>query len=69
MGSLFAAIFSYLMQSQIIWIPKRNKLENIHRFALSALRGETFGERKRESFGISYTGYPFSIVKIKRERK
>ena len=25
-------------------------------------------ERERDSFGILYTGYPLSIVKIKRER-
>ena len=32
---------------------------------------EIFGEkkRKRESFGILYTGYPLSIVKIKREKR
>jgi hypothetical protein len=30
---------------------------------------ETFGERKRDSFGIVYTNYLLSIVKIKREVK
>ena len=54
MGSEFAAIFSYLMQSQIIWIPKGNKVENVHRFALSALRGELL-ERERESVLGDYT--------------
>ena len=29
----------------------------------------TFGKRKRDSFGILYTGYLLSIEKIKRERK
>ena len=50
---------------------KRNKDENVHRFALSAIRGDLLeGEREkkreRDSFGILYTGYLF-IVKIKRE--
>ena len=37
--------------------------------ALSAKRGELFArewERKRDSFGILYTGYLLSIVNIKR---
>ena len=51
---------------------RENKDENVHRFALSAIRGELL-EREREkeidSFGILYTDYLLSIVKIKRERK
>ena len=50
-----------------------NKEENVHRFALGAIRGKLL-EREREkkkkegdSFGILYTGYLLSIVKIKRE--
>ena len=47
----------------------RNKDENAHRFALSSIRGELL-EREREkeidSFGILYTGYLFSLVKIKK---
>ena len=54
MGSEFAAIFSYLMQSQIIWIPKGNKVENVHRFALSALRGEFLERKKNILHYISY---------------
>ena len=45
-----------------------NKDENGHRFALNAIRGVLF-ERERNSFGILYTGYLLSIVKIKRERE
>ena len=49
-------------------IPKniRYKDENAHRFALNATRGKLL-ERERESFGILYTGYLLSIVKIKKE--
>ena len=35
-----------------------------NRFALSAIRGEFL---ERDSFGILYTGYLLSIVKIMRE--
>ena len=47
-----------------------NKDENVHRFALSAIRGKLL-ERKRERdiFGILYKGYLLSIVKIKKERE
>ena len=41
----------------------QNKDENVHR---CAIRGELL-ERERDSFGILYTGYLLSIVKIKRE--
>ena len=44
--------------------------ENVHRFALSAIRGEFLeidSERERYSFGIFYTGNLLSIVRIKRE--
>ena len=36
-----------------------NKDENVHRFALSAIRGELWRERERErdSFGILYWDY------------
>ena len=58
-----------------------NKDENVQRFALSAIIGELLErererekegeslerERERDSFRILYTGYPLSIVKIKRE--
>ena len=49
-----------------------NKDENFHRFALSAIREELLErerekERERDSFGILYTGYLLSIVKIKRD--
>ena len=40
---------------------------NSQRKTLSAIRGELL-ERERDSFGILYTGYLLSIVKIKRER-
>ena len=40
--------------------------ENVHRFAFIARKGELL-ERERDSFGILYTGYLLSIVKIKRE--
>ena len=43
-----------------------NKEENAHRFVLSAIRVELL-ERERDSFGILYTGYLLSIVKIKKE--
>ena len=43
-----------------------NKDENVHRLALSAIRGELL-EREGDSFGILYIGYLLSIVKIKRE--
>ena len=59
---------------------KKNKDENGNRFALSALREELLErergrekqkdrkrKRERDSFGILYTGYLLSIVKIKRE--
>ena len=39
---------------------------------MSAIRGELLEierEKERESFGILYTDYLLSIVKIKRERK
>ena len=52
-----------LNQSLII---SHRKDENVHRFALIALRGELL-ERERESSRILYTGYPLSIAKIKRE--
>ena len=55
-----------------------SKDENVRRFALSAKKGEHLErERERErkrryterySFGMFYTGYLLSIVKIKRER-
>ena len=44
-----------------------NEDENVHRFALSAIRGGVL-ERERDSFGILYKGYLKSRVKIKRER-
>ena len=44
------------------------KDKNAYRFALSAKRGKLL-ERERDSFGILYTGYLLSIVKIKRERE
>ena len=53
-----------------IFVPKMaskkqsNKDENVHRFALTTIKGELL---ERESFGILYTGYILSIVKIKRE--
>ena len=62
----------------IIWTLHLNKDENVHRFALSGIRGELLeGERERErekekerdSFGILYRCYLLSKVKIKRERK
>ena len=43
-----------------------NKDENVHRFALSAMRGKLL-ERERDNFGILFTGYLLSIVKIERE--
>ena len=50
----------------------KNKDETVHRFALSALRGELLErerekDRERESIGILFTGYLLSIVKIERE--
>ena len=45
---------------------KENKGENAHRFSLSAIRGELL-ERERDNFGILYTGYLLSIVKIEKE--
>ena len=58
-----------------------NKDENVHRFALSAIRGELLErkwkrekekerekKRERDSSGILYTGYLLSIVKIKIKR-
>ena len=45
----------------------RNKDENVHRYALSAISGE-FLERERDSFGILYTGYLLSILRL-RERE
>ena len=36
----------------------KNKDENVHRIALSAIRGELL-ERDRDSFGILFTGYLF----------
>ena len=45
-----------------------NMDESVHRFALSKIRGGLLErEKKRDSFWILYTGYLFSIVKIKRE--
>jgi hypothetical protein len=41
---------------------------NSQRKTLSAIRGELL-ERERDSFGILYTGYLLSIVKIKREKE
>ena len=50
-----------------------NKDENVHKFALSARRGELLEsereKKERDIFGILYMGYLLSIVKIKRERK
>ena len=49
-----------------------NKDENVHKFALSAIRGELLERKKkseRYSFGMLYTGYLLSIVKIKKERE
>ena len=51
-----------------------NHDEKVHRFALSAIRGEVLErERVRDSFWILYTGYLLSIVKtmseIDRERE
>ena len=43
-----------------------NKDKNVHRFALSAIRGELL-ERERDSFEIFLTGYLLSIVRL-RER-
>ena len=44
-----------------------NKDENVHRFALSAIRGEHLererkSKRERESFWILYTGYLLEIL-------
>ena len=44
-----------------------NKDENVHRFALSAIRGEHLErdrkrKRKSDSFGILYTGYLLEIL-------
>jgi hypothetical protein len=49
---------------------EKNKDENVNRLALRVIRGELL-ERERDSFGILYTVYLLSIVKIKRviERK
>ena len=47
-----------------------NKDENVHRFALSAMRGELLkrdSEKERDSFKILYMDYLSSIIKIKRE--
>ena len=48
-----------------------NKDDGLHRrFALSAIRGELLErerDRERYSFGILFTDYLLSIVKIKRE--
>jgi hypothetical protein len=44
---------------------KEKKDENVHRFALSAIRGELL----EKEIVLGYTGYLLSIVKIKRERK
>ena len=44
----------------------------MHRFALSAIIEELLEREKeieRDSFGMIYTGYQLSIVKIKRERE
>ena len=45
---------------------------NFHRFALRAIKGELLEgkerEKERDSFGILYTGFLLSIVKIKRDR-
>ena len=49
-------------------IIKVNKDENVHKFALSDIRGELL-ESERYSFGILYKGYLLSIVKFKRERE
>ena len=43
-----------------------NKDENVHRFALSPIKGELL-ESKRDRFGILCTAYLLSIVKIRRE--
>ena len=58
MGSVFSAMFSYLMQSEILWIPKGNKVENVHRFALSALRGEFIEEKREREFWDIIHGLP-----------
>ena len=45
-----------------------NKDENVHKFALSEIRGELLEREKgkvRYSFGILYTGY---LLSVKRER-
>ena len=49
----------------------RNKDENAHSFALSALREKERKKkrgRERDSFGILYKGYLLSTVKVKKER-
>ena len=48
-----------------------NKEEDVHRYALSAIREELLEREKKErdSFGILYTGYLLSIVKIKWENE
>ena len=53
------------IQNKHVRIYRYNKEENVHIFALRAIRGELL-ERERDSFGILYTGYLSSIVKIKR---
>ena len=44
---------------------EKNKDENVNRLVLRVIRGELL-ERERDSFGILYTVYLLSIVKIKR---
>ena len=50
------------MKKQGKWIETKTKTP------ICALRGELL-ERERDSFGILYTGYLLSIVKIKRGRE
>ena len=52
----------------IIKLLYTNKDENVHRFALSAIRGELL-ERERDSFGILNTGYLLSLEKREREKE